>query len=245
MTAYARRCNYYTIMVRSHAVTDALSLIIGPMWSGKTAVLLELATAQRPLYRKTVLVKHAMDVRHPSDIIASRSGLHCRADVVAATLDDITVHSDSLYVVDEAHFFGDSLSSFFARLCAARRTAASGTVLPTLLVAGLDLDYRREPFANTAHLASAAIASPDATPSTVTRLAARCSHIGCMAPAPYTQRIARPAGVGHRHPKGHHDAGARLLVGDAETYRPACAEHHTPSVVTTVEAWSTPSTNNA
>lgn len=200
-----------------------LQLYFGPMWSGKTSRLLQVVDGTREHYGRVVVVKHAVDTRC-AGVVRSRTGLVLPADVVVESLDGVPAAPATLYAVDEGQFFGDSLLRFWHRVAAHPSSS--------LVVAGLDLDYRREPFGAMLALAHAALGQ--AEPVTIRRLAARCSHAAtaadgtpcwCGAPAVYSQRLS---GGG----------AATIAVGGSDKYQPACAKHHTPSPVDPA-TWST------
>lgn len=200
---------------------EQVTIFLGPMWSSKSSALLQAVEARRALYARVVVVKHAFDTRHPTHVV-SRTGLSLPADVIAASLDDVPLEGGGgtvLYAVDEAQFHGESLPRFHARL-----RAAYGADFG-LVVAGLDLDFARVPFEGIARLADECVRAGGAAPASVHRLVARCGFADCHAPAAFSQRLG---GAGD---------GARLLVGDAESYRPACAAHHTPHAVPAAGGW--------
>ncbi len=122
-----------------------------------------------------------------------------------------------LVAVDEAQFLpGDAVAALAALRDEGR----------TVVAAGLDLDFRREPFGPMPALAEAA--------DLVHRLTATCSR--CLRPAEFTQRLVdgRPAPLDDE----------TVLVGAEELYQPRCAECYEaeradPSAVgpTVAEPW--------
>lgn len=215
--------------MRASRAARALELYVGPMWSGKTNALLQRVDAARCHYDRAVVVKHAVDTRVPGAVVVARTGLSLPADVVLSTLDDLPLERGVVYAVDEAQFFGDSLLRFYKRLRAAAADGAGGGGESRLLVAGLDLDFRRQPFGACLQLAADALAHGHGS-LTIRRMTARCAHEHadgrpCGRDAPFTQRLAVGAHSEHR-----------VLVGGAEAYRPACPRHHVPHPVR-VEAW--------
>lgn len=197
-----------------------LALFMGPMCSGKTKALLRAVAAARAAARAVTLVKHAIDVRSGPRTVASRAGLALQADVVVPCLDalsDIHLAAGSILAVDEAQFFGGGLLRLYARARAAR--------LGGLLVAGLDLDYRNEPFGAVLQLAQLAGGESPPAATTIHRLTARCGCGSCAAPAPYTQRLLPPSGAAGAAAAALDEV---VLVGGAESYAPACASHHRP-----------------
>lgn len=193
---------------------------MGPMWSGKTNRLISAVDAARLDYDKVVVVKHVIDKR--SGNVTARTGLSLPAQKVVDSLDELRVPSGkTLYAVDEAQFFGDNLMRFWERLEFTEHS---------LIVSGLDLDYRREPFGQVIALARRAMDVSDAV--AVERLTARCDHRDsktgrlCKRRATYTQRLS---------------AGGEntVLVGGSEYYAPSCPAHHKPHPVSELD-WGRP-----
>ena len=219
-----------------------LRVFTGPMWSGKTSGLIQTLT--NPLFHpctKRVHLKHAIDTRSPAGVIAARTGEVLRDVVSTASLAAIPTHAGTLYAIDEAQFFGEELLEFWERLCAAQQREAcvakastGNTAVPCatgLVVAGLDLDFKRQEFGAVMKLCRRVMGVPDAANAAVlhtpcglsvdfqfTRMTARCSHRGahtaaCGHAACYSQRLAE-GGEG------------RVQVGGSNYYQPACPVHH-------------------
>jgi thymidine kinase len=171
----------------------ALEVLCGPMFSGKTDELIARARA-----REALVFKPAIDTRHPRDRVVSHSGASIEAVAVAGSAELLEAAGDAEVVaIDEVQFFDAGLMEAVELL----RARGSNVV-----AAGLDLDFRREPFPTTRRLAEAA--------ERVERLEARCSR--CGRPATVTQRLVngRPAPLD--------DPVVR--IGDDELYEPRCEE---------------------
>ena len=195
-----------------------VALFTGPMASGKTAALLAAAMLLRPAASSFTAVTSQVDTRWGGQAaIRSRNGLSLPAQRVERLCDLPLPSRGSLVVVDEAQFFPDLLP--FAQRFLSPASAA------TLLVAGLDMDYRREPFGDTQALAAALQKEPPAgVRCMVHTFAAACTFCTpgglCNAPAAFTQRL-----------QGEEAGGEQVLVGDLDIYQPACATHHSPHPV--------------
>jgi thymidine kinase len=171
----------------------ALEVLCGPMFSGKTDELIARARA-----REALVFKPAVDTRHPRDRVVSHSGASIEAVALTDSAELLEAAGDAAVVaIDEVQFFDGGL------LEAVELLRARGS---DIVAAGLDLDFRREPFATTRRLAEAA--------DRVERLEARCSR--CGRPATVTQRLVngRPAPLD--------DPVVR--IGDEELYEPRCEE---------------------
>jgi thymidine kinase len=93
-------------------------------------------------------------MRSGSDLtVKTHSGRVWTQDVESlSSLDDLFLPDQGrcLVAVDEAQFFGCSLTRLWERI--ATRSAASTSDPDVLLVAGLDLDFRNEPFGDVLNL---------------------------------------------------------------------------------------------
>lgn len=112
-------------------------LITGCMFSGKTTALLR--TARLFAEPARVLVKHAGDTRYRVDAIVAHDGDHLPAHAIAdaRAITELTDERTHLVVVDEVHFFDDSLADVLAALT----RCGIGVV-----AAGLDLGCWGQPF---------------------------------------------------------------------------------------------------
>jgi thymidine kinase len=171
-----------------------LEVLCGPMFSGKTD---ELIARVRESGR-AIVFKPSVDTRHPSDRVVSHSGAAVEAVSVTGSAELLEAVADvDLVAIDEVQFFDAGLVE------AVEVLRARGT---NVVAAGLDLDFRREPFPTTRRLADAA--------ERVERLEAHCGR--CGRPARVTQRLlnGRPAPLD--------DPVVR--IGDEELYEPRCEE---------------------
>ncbi len=180
----------------------SLIVISGPMFSNKSGELLRLATVHRIAGRRVGLFKHALDDRYAGvEAISTHGGQSMEAEAVSNSAEIELLASDlDLVAIDEAQFFDDGLSTVAARLL------DSGV---TVIAAGLDRDFRGDPFGPMPVLLAAA--------DEVMKLKAVCmkcrSFEGSM-----TQRLidGRPA------PR----SSPLILVGAAESYEARCRNCH-------------------
>jgi thymidine kinase len=151
--------------------SGAVVLVMGPMFSGKTTELLRRLERHRMARRRVVLVKYARDQRYGGE---AEAATHCgmRAEAVGAVRlaeADEAVASAQVVGVDEGQFFPDLVE-------AAERWAAQGKVV---VVAALDGDFQRRPFARVAELVPRA--------EEVVKLRAVC--LVCCGEAAFTRRL--------------------------------------------------------
>ena len=178
-----------------------LEVIVGPMFSGKSEELIRRVTRALIAKQRVQVFKPAIDNRYDAVAIASHNGR--KLDAVAInSLEDIraTLEPDTQVVaIDEGQFLTCELIDFALDL------ADDGK---RVIIAGLDLDFRGEPFGPMPKLLAHA--------EVVEKLTAICD---CGRDATRTQRL-----IGG-HP-AHYDDPV-ILVGAAEHYEPRCREHHT------------------
>ena len=197
-------------------------LYSGPMEAGKTYHLLrEVQTLLRTpnpvpfedrpingdggnIFSSAIFCKPAVDTRAESSKIVSRNGSSIEGVLSLESLDGVAtaLRPNTLVAVDEAQFFDSSLLRLH------------GSVQETpgcmLVVAGLDRDFRRQPFGHVIDLAQNIITGSGA--GRVHMLRTSCYVEGCTTPAAYSLRTIRD--------------DSQILIGDCDSYVPACPKHH-------------------
>ena len=147
----------------------SISLILGPMFSGKTSELFRRLRREKIAKKETLLIKYAHDTRYSEDQ-ASTHDLFKMECLSALFLKDITVPEGiNVIGIDEGQFFPDILH--FVEYC----TYVRGI---DVIVCGLDGNYKRERFGDLIDLV------PKCTK--LDKLCAVCSY--CGAEAPFTKR---------------------------------------------------------
>lgn len=142
----------------------SVELILGPMFSGKTSLLMQKIHRAEYGDQKSLVIKHTGDSRFgPEDTLANRNGLglassrNVRVVVADALLSDIEVTEPNIFI-DEGQFFAD-----LAEFC--RHYARQGA---RVIVASLDADSDQRLFSNVAAL------MPFATYSKLTAVCHTC-----------------------------------------------------------------------
>ncbi len=182
-----------------------LEVIVGPMFSGKSEELIRRTTRAFIAKQHVQVFKPALDNRyddlHEGVAVASHNGrtLDARSVSGVKALQQGLEPGVQVVAIDEGQFLTHDLVTCAADL------AESGV---RVIVAGLDLDFRGEPFGPIPELLARA--------ESVTKLTAVC--VRCGAAATRTQRL-----IGG-HP-AHFDDPV-ILVGAAESYEPRCRECH-------------------
>ena len=195
-----------------------LAVFYGPMCAAKTDSLIRFAHAL-PTTLRRVVIASSIDTRSSVDALVSRTGARLSADARLSSLSRLIPKPRHLYVLDEIQFYPKGEVIKFSQ-------AVSQVEGSALLAAGLDMDFRGEPFGDTIELASRARVLGTLHGGFVVPLTARCTHTSilnatpCGAAATHTQRlksILSPI------------SDSQIVVaGGEETYRPVCAKHHLP-----------------
>lgn len=116
-----------------------ITLIIGPMFSGKTTTLIDLCERYTIAGKKCLLVKHSSDNRYSNDEIITHSGLTCKQTTTnTGSLGDIDtiVHDFDVIGIDEIQFYEDA-----PKYC--NEWANNGH---TVICAGLNGTFERKEF---------------------------------------------------------------------------------------------------
>lgn len=184
-----------------------LEIYYGAMKSGKTKALLDrIEQFQYLSGQKILVVKPKVDTR--DDILKSRhseNGFSCMRVDGNNPLDILGNITDetSVVAIDEVQFFSNEIVSVIETL--QRKNI-------NVIAAGLNTDFRGEPFGPMGHL----LALADESYS----LAGVCDFKGCNRSATRTQRLidGKPA---------HYDSPIVLIEGSGkETYETRCLHHH-------------------
>ena len=178
-----------------------IEVIAGPMFSGKSEELIR-RVRRALIARQSVLVfKPRLDNRYHESHVVSHDGKQVAAIPVESAA-EMEAHLDPLpqvVAVDEAQFLDRGLLPLVERL------AAQGV---RVILAGLDLDFRGEPFGLMPELLARA--------EFVEKLSAICPR--CGAPATRTQRLVNGKPARYSDPV--------ILVGAEEHYEPRCRACH-------------------
>lgn len=178
-----------------------IEVICGSMFSGKTEELIRRVRRAQIAKQKVQVFKPTIDVRYSVKRVTSHNGQDYDAHPCATSADITNCIEQGVTVVaiDEAQFFDRGIIEVVEAL-AARDIR--------VIIAGLDMDFRGEPFGPMPELMCRA--------EDVTKLHAICAV--CGEEASRTQRL-----VDHR-PARYDDP--IIMVGAAENYEARCRQHH-------------------
>ncbi len=183
--------------------TGWIEVIAGPMFSGKSEELIRRVKRVMIAGQKVRVFKPLIDDRYHASDVVSHDGQRVQAEPLqnsAEILDALVEQKDlKVIAVDEAQFFDLELPAVLER-------AAQGGV--RVIVAGLDMDFRGEPFGPMPALLARA--------EFVEKLSAVC--VQCGRSATRTQRLI------NGEPARYDDAV--ILVGAKEAYEPRCRACH-------------------
>jgi thymidine kinase len=178
-----------------------IEVVAGSMFSGKTEELIRRIRRARIAKQQVQVFKPAMDDRYHAEQVSSHNGLQWEAVPInnAREILDRLAPGTTVVAVDEAQFFDWELSQVCTEL------AERGL---RVILAGLDTDFRGEPFGPMPLLMAEA--------EEVTKLQAIC--VVCGAPASRTQRLI------DNQPAAYDDP--IILVGGSESYEARCRHCH-------------------
>ncbi len=178
-----------------------IELICGSMFSGKTEELIRRIKRAEIAKQRVQVFSHTLDTRYGESQVASHNGLNLGAVPVQQASQILEgVDPDATVVaIDEAQFFDWKIAEV------AHTLADRGV---RVIVAGLDMDFRGEPFGPMPLLMAQA--------EQVDKLSAIC--VVCGAPASRTQRLINGAPAKYDDPV--------ILVGASEVYEARCRRCH-------------------
>ena len=165
-----------------------IEVICGSMFSGKTEELIRRLKRAQFAKQKVEIFKPSVDIRYNEEMVVSHDANEIRSTPVPAAA-NIPILADGCEVVgiDEAQFFDDEI----VRVC--NDLANKGI---RVIVAGLDMDFKGNPFGPMPNLM--------ATAEYVTKVHAICTRTGNLAQFSYRKA----------------ESDALVLLGETENYEP-------------------------
>ncbi len=178
-----------------------IELVCGSMFSGKSEELIRRVRRAQIARQNVMVFANAIDIRYGNATIASHSGANLDARPIKRAA-DIWEHWDetvNVVAIDEAQFFDWEITEVVAQL------AQRGV---RVIIAGLDTDFRGEPFGPMPILMAQA--------EQVDKLNAIC--MVCGGAASRTQRLVNGEPAAYDDPL--------VVVGANEMYEARCRHHH-------------------
>ena len=178
-----------------------IEVICGSMFSGKTEELIRRVRRAQIARQKVQVFKPAIDTRYAEREVASHNGMQWEAVPVkdTAQLRTLIEPDTTVVALDEVQFFDDDVVALCEEL------AHQGM---RIIAAGLDMDFRGEPFGPMPTLMARA--------EQVSKLQAIC--VMCGGPASRTQRLINDQPAAYDDPV--------ILVGADEVYEARCRGCH-------------------
>ncbi|WP_257347490.1 thymidine kinase [Pseudalkalibacillus decolorationis] len=178
-----------------------VELICGSMFSGKSEELIRRVRRATFGKQKVQVFKPLMDNRYSKESVVSHNGTSVLAVPVKSSQDisNLVSFDTEVVAIDEVQFFDDGIINVIQHLADRGKR---------VITAGLDQDFRGEPFGQVPELLALA--------ESVTKLHAVC--LVCGSPASRTQRLI------NGNPASYNDP--IIMVGASESYEPRCRHCH-------------------
>jgi len=181
-------------MTESNA-NPSITLIYGPMFSGKTTKLIELYNEAMTQNKNCVAINYELDTRYGKNKIISHDGLAIDCYSII-NLDDFIKNSVTKDVITNADYIFINEAQFFGSI----HTSVlylNETLRKNVILCGLDLDYKRERFGTMMELLVKA--------TSVFKMTGKC--VKCNGASCYSHRIV--------------NSYFQILIGTSE-YIPLC-----------------------
>ena len=182
-----------------------LEMIIGPMFSGKTTMLLEIYRKAKYCNSTVFVINHSIDKRYSNDKVVNhnKEGIPCTnyekikdfIDFIKNKNNECLKNNNTVILINEGQFFPDIKSGVITLVEHFKFK---------VYVCGLDGDYERNPFGNFLEL----IPYSDK----ISKLNSLC--IIC--------KDGTEAAFTHRKLNSDNDNGNQIMVGSHELYLPVC-----------------------
>lgn len=167
-----------------------IEVICGSMFSGKTEELIRRVKRAQFANQKVIIFKPKKDIRYDEKMVVSHDE-NAIESIPVSSSKEIIQHISEVQVVavDEAQFFDMDLPAVCQQL------ALRGT---RVVIAGLDMDFRGNPFGPMPHLLSVA--------EYITKVHAICPHCGNLATHSYRLSLEKET----------------VVLGEKDKYEPRC-----------------------
>ncbi|HHW68295.1 MAG: thymidine kinase [Epulopiscium sp.] len=179
----------------------SLEIICGPMFSGKSEELIRRIKRAKIAKQNVLVFKPKIDTRYEEECICSHDGNNIKAISISNSEEILNYINEDTDVIgiDEVQFLeGDTVSVCKGLVAEGRR----------VICAGLDMDFRGEPFGCVPNLLAVA--------DSITKLTAVCMN--CGKPAIFTQRLVDGKPAKYNDPL--------ILIGAKESYEARCRKCH-------------------
>lgn len=181
--------------------TGWIEVIAGPMFAGKSEEILRRIRRLDYAKKNYIVFKPSIDNRYSNNEVVSHIKNKSKAIPIKRSSEILKYvkYNTDVIIVDEVQFLDKGIIDICEKLANEGRR---------VIVGGLDLDFKGEPFPIMASLLARA--------EDVTKLTAIC--VKCGAPATRSQRIINGEPAKYEDPI--------VVVGASETYEPRCRHCH-------------------
>lgn len=178
-----------------------IEVVCGSMFSGKSEELIRRVKRAQFAKQKIAVFKPEIDQRYAKEEVVSHNGTKVIAIPVASSkhIREFDKTGYEIIAIDEVQFFDDGIIETVMEM------ADAGF---RVILAGLDQDFRGEPFGPMPQLLAIA--------EHITKLQAVC--MVCGSPASRTQRLVNGKPAGYDDPI--------VFVAASESYEARCRQHH-------------------
>jgi thymidine kinase len=182
-------------------IVGRLELIIGPMFASKTTELIRIASKYRSIGKKIIAINHAFNNRYGTVNISSHNHQILENCIIGDSLGivieehSVEIEEADVIIIEELQFFRDAFEKIVELVDIRRKI---------VIAAGLDGDFRREPFGDIYRLIPHA--------ENIIKLSAFCSICRDGTPAYFTKRFTSESET--------------TLVGTNDHYRAVCRYHY-------------------
>ena len=178
-----------------------IEVVIGPMYSGKSEELIRRLKRAKIAKQNVIVFKPGIDDRYSKEDVVSHSGYAINAVAIqkSSQIYDYIQNDTQVVGIDEVQFFDDEIVDIAIDL------ANKGI---RVIAAGLDMDFKGEPFGPTPRLLAVA--------EFVDKIQAICSV--CGQPATRSQRLIDGKPAKYDEPI--------IQVGAVESYEARCRKCH-------------------
>ena len=167
-----------------------IEVICGSMFSGKTEELIRRVKRAQYANQKVTIFKPKKDIRYDENMVVSHDEKAIESIPVSSSVEILNfIQEVQVVAIDEAQFFDMGLPSVCQQL------ALRGV---RVVIAGLDMDFRGEPFGPMPHLLSVA--------EYITKVHAICPHCGNLATHSYRLSLEKET----------------VVLGEKDKYEPRC-----------------------
>lgn len=175
-----------------------LELIIGPMYAGKSTELIRIINRYKCLNKSVIVINHSFNNRYGTSGLSTHNNEKFEKCIILDKLDNIDkdlLNNTDVIIIEELQFF-DSSYEIIIDWC--------DNYKKTVIAAGLDGDFKRNPFGDVLKLIPHA--------EKITKLSALCKRCGNGTLAHFSKRIV--------------ENNDKTLVGGNDIYEAVCRFHY-------------------